>query len=73
MSKHKHEWAVMYDGDSERETVVIFAVCIADAKAGKHIITAEQLLTGNLPDACTATLSRKEIEERLNKLESLEE
>lgn len=66
---HKHKWAVMYEGDSI--TTEIFALCITDAEEGKYIITAEQLLMGDLPKGCTAKLSREEIEERLNRLESM--
>jgi hypothetical protein len=71
--EHKHKWAVMYEGDSERETVEIYALCYADAEAGKNVITAEQLLSGKFPDVCRARLSRKEIEERLTQSERLAE
>ena len=66
---HVHEWIVMYDGSSELENVEIFALCIADAKAGKNIISVEKVLKGELPETCTAKLERREIEILLNGLE----
>lgn len=67
---HKHEWAIMYDGNSDRESVEIFALCITDYKENKHIVTIENLLTGNLPVLCKEKLSRQEIEKRLNEWEA---
>jgi hypothetical protein len=50
----------------------ITALCITDAEATRNFITGAQLLAGDFPDMCQAELSRKEIEERLNRLESNE-
>lgn len=66
MPNHTHEWVVMFTGDSETESVEIFALCIADAKAGKNFITPDMLITQKIPEMCMTKLSKKEIEEILN-------
>ena len=67
MSQHKHKWTVMYDGDSERETVEIFAVCLEKIKDEPN----SSLLSMNFitTHTCGARLSREDIEHKINLLE----
>ena len=66
MSQHKHTWMVIVENERA------IAICMTDALDGKNIITAEQLLSGDIPkgEICKAELDQMEIERRLNELES---
>ena len=59
---HKHNWIVVISPDNK-----IIGICATEALEGKNIITAEQLLRGDLPEReCNEELSLEEIERRVN-------